>query len=170
MSTVTIREAIPADYAAVGALMVRVYVDEGYIRKGSAYADTLARTAERAAESEVLVAEVEGRVVGTITVTPPGSAYAPLAQADELEFRMLAVDASARGTGVGKALVDHVLERAHRDGYRAVAISTMTEMVDARRLYERLGFVHVPERDWEPSVGDRLTVLVRSLVSPARSR
>ena len=160
MSTTTIREATPADYDAVGELIVAVYIGEGYVPEGSGYAALLARTAERAANSDVIVAERDGVIVGTITLALPGSPYAPIARADELEFRMLAVAKAARGLGIGRALVDHVVDRVRRDGYRGVSISTSREMVDARRLYNAMGFVHVRERDWEPEPGTHLTVLV----------
>jgi hypothetical protein len=31
-----------------------------------------------------------------------------------------------------------------------VVISSAADMVTAHRLYERLGFVHAPARDWRP--------------------
>jgi hypothetical protein len=43
-------------------------------------------------------------------------------------------------------------------------ISTQSDMVDARRIYDRNGFVPAPERNWEPVPGMELTALVRELV------
>ena len=64
-----------------------------------------------------------------------------------------AVDPAARGLGVGGALVDLVLDRFRRDGMRGVVLSTLPEMTDAHRLYERRGFRRAPERDWAPVPG-----------------
>lgn len=77
---------------------------------------------------------------------------------------MLAVSPDARGSGVGSALVRHVLDTAYDRGDRAVVMSTQPDMEDARRIYDRNGFVPVPERNWVPVPGVELTVLVRELV------
>ncbi|WP_374101061.1 GNAT family N-acetyltransferase [Antrihabitans sp. YC2-6] len=160
---ITIRTARPDEYDAVAEVIVDVYVGDGFIPAGSDYASILAQTAARAAHADILVAEIDGEVVGTITIAAPGSRYAPLALPDELEFRMLAVAKTARGSGIGTALVRRVLETAADGGYRAVVISTMPDMVDARRIYDEIGFVHVPERDWVPEPGVQLTVMACSV-------
>ena len=66
---------------------------------------------------------------------------------------MLAVAPATRGRGVGEALVRICLDRFRDDGCRGVVISTLAEMAAAHRLYERLGFVRDPERDWSPLDG-----------------
>lgn len=166
---IVVRAATPDDYDAVADLTVAVYVGEGYVPATSEYAEILARTAHRAAATDVLVAVDAGCVVGSLTIARPPSPFAPIAQADEIEFRMLAVRRSARGLGIGTRLVRHVLDLAAEEGYRAVVISTDDAMVDARRIYLELGFVHVPERDWSPMPGVALTVL-ECVVSRERLR
>ena len=125
---------------------------------------SLRDTAERAEKADVRVAVMEGQIVGSVTIAEPASPYADVAQPGELEFRMLAVSPDARGSGVGSALVRHVLDTAYDRGDRAVVMSTQPDMEDARRIYERNGFVPVPERNWAPVPGVELTVLVRELV------
>lgn len=163
MTVVTVRPAHPDEYVQIGELTTEVYVGEGFIPASSDYAATLADTANRARDTEILVGLHNGRVAGSITVARPGSSYAPLAAEDELEFRMLAVAKSARGRGIGSTLVRHVLDLAGAEGYRAVVLSTMPAMVDARRLYERLGFVRAADRDWEVVPGVVLPVFVYPL-------
>lgn len=163
-----IRSATADDFAAVSELTVAVYIGEGLIPASSPYAQTLADTATRAASADVLVAEHLGEVVGSITVARPGTDYAPLARPGELEFRMLAVAKSARGLGVGTALVEAVLAIGTAEGYDSVVISTQSNMVEARRVYDRLGFVHVPQRDWQPIPGVQLTVLEFALTRVSR--
>ncbi|MFD3743151.1 GNAT family N-acetyltransferase [Nocardia sp. NPDC058633] len=154
-----IRPAHPDDYDAVAALTVDVYVGDGYVTSGDGYVRELADVAHRAAESEVLVAEHEGRVVGSLTVARPGTPYAEIARPGELEFRMLAVSKQARGLGVGTALVRAVVDEARSGECEAVVLTTMFSMVDAHRIYERLGFVPVPERDWATHDGLQLFVM-----------
>ena len=66
---------------------------------------------------------------------------------DELDFRFLGVSAAARGRGVGEVLVRHVMELAARRGIRRVVLNTGPEMQSAQRLYSRLGFARLHERE-----------------------
>ncbi|MEV6065523.1 GNAT family N-acetyltransferase [Nocardia sp. NPDC052001] len=156
---VTIRDVEPREYAAVGALTVDVYVGEGHVNPESPYVAELGDTATRAASAEILVAVADGDVVGSVTVARAGTEFADIAREGELEFRMLVVGKQGRGLGVGTALVRKVIDIARTEGWRAVVLTTMPTMLDARRLYDRLGFEHVPERDWKAMSGLPLTVM-----------
>jgi ribosomal protein S18 acetylase RimI-like enzyme len=58
---------------------------------------------------------------------------------------------TARGQGAGEALVRACADRARAiEGCRAVVLPTQRTMHAAHRIYERLGFVRTPERDWNP--------------------
>lgn len=154
-----VRSARPDEFPAVAALTVEVYVGEGFVRPDGEYATELADVARRAETADVVVAVHRDRVVGSLTVAAPGTPYAEIARPGELEFRMLAVSKAARGLGAGTALVRGVVDRARAEGYDAVVITTMPEMADARRIYDRFGFVRTPERDWSTGEGELLTVL-----------
>ncbi|AOW92321.1 GNAT family N-acetyltransferase [Rhodococcus sp. WMMA185] len=161
---IEIRNAIPEDYEEVSDLTVIAYVGGGFVEAHDPYADELRDTAERAEKADVRVAVMEGQIVGSVTIAAPDSPYAEVAEPGELEFRMLAVSSDARGAGVGTALVRDVLETAYDRGDQAVVMSTMSDMAAARRIYDRAGFVPVPERDWEPVPGVKLTVLKYEIV------
>lgn len=161
---ITIRPADPADFDAVADLTVDSYVGGGFVAEASSYVARLRDTASRAEQAEVLVAEWDGEVIGSVTIAEPNTPFSDVAQPGELEFRMLAVSSVARGKGAGSALVRYVLDTAYDRGLHGVVISTEPEMVDARRIYDRNDFVHHPERDWEPVPGMSLTVLVREIV------
>nr|WP_308163410.1 GNAT family N-acetyltransferase [Nocardia alni] len=153
------RAAREAEFATIGALTVEVYVGEGHVNGESPYVDELFDTATRVRDADVLVAARADDVLGSVTIARPGTPYADIARPGELEFRMLAVDRRARGAGVGVALVRSVLDTARTEDFDAVVLTTMPLMADARRLYERLGFRHVPERDWATDSGKPLTVM-----------
>lgn len=103
-----------------------------------------------AAGGDILVAERDGRVVGTITYFreandegmgpgfPPGTSG----------IRATAVDPASRGLGLGVALVEACLDQARRDGRAAVALHTAAFMTAAMGLYERIGFVRDPSFDF----------------------
>ncbi|MGW0752394.1 GNAT family N-acetyltransferase [Streptomyces sp. NPDC002587] len=150
---ITIRPVRPADYAELGEVTARAYLDDGHLDFGEddAYLHVLRDVAGRAAEAEVLVAERDGRLLGGVTFAPPGSPLADIAGPDEAEFRMLAVAHDARGQGAGEALVRACIERARAiEGVTGLVLSTQHSMAGAHRIYARLGFVRTPERDWAP--------------------
>lgn len=153
----TIRAAEPAEYAALGEITARAYLDDELLDFGEddPYLANLRDVAARAAGAEVLVAvDRGGAVLGGVAHVVAGSAWAELAGDGEAEFRMLAVAPAARGRGVGGALVRACLDRARAtEGCVRVRLSTQKSMLGAHRIYERLGFVRTPERDWSPLPG-----------------
>lgn len=151
MGDVEIRPPRPEEYAAAGEVTVLAYDVDGHLAGDVGYDAQLRDIARRAEEAEVLVAvDDTGEVLGTVTVVLPGSPYAEISRPGELEFRMLAVAPSARGRGIGEALTRAVLDRARTLGIGKVVLSSLDGMRSAHRLYERLGFARLAERDWRP--------------------
>ncbi|WP_410574099.1 GNAT family N-acetyltransferase [Amycolatopsis sp. cmx-4-61] len=151
MGDVEIRPPRPEEYAAAGEVTVQAYKADGHLAADVGYDAVLRDVARRVEEAEVLVAvDGAGEVVGTVTIVRPGSEYAEISRPGELEFRMLAVAPSARGRGVGEALTRAVFDRARSLGLRKVVLSSVDRMHGAHRLYERLGFARLAERDWRP--------------------
>ena len=60
--------------------------------------------------------------------------------ADELHVNNLAVRPECRRSGVGRALVEHALDAAAREGARRATLEVRRSNAPALRLYERLGF------------------------------
>lgn len=149
-----LRRAAAHELDAVGELTVEAYAD--FVMSSDAYVERLRDAGSRHREAELWVAEGESALLGCVTVCPPGSPWrelAPTEDATEGEFRMLAVDPVVRGRGVGEALTRLAIERARTHGASTVVLSSLAGMAAAHRLYERLGFRRVPERDWAPAPG-----------------
>ncbi|MEP6696081.1 MAG: GNAT family N-acetyltransferase [Pseudonocardiales bacterium] len=161
MADFVVRDAQPADFEAIRALTVSVYVGEGFA--GPHYVAALADVQGRAASTELIVADVTGQVVGAVALAAHGSTYAELAGPGEAVFRMLVVAPGWRGAGVATALVEECLRRARAAGHSGMVISTESQMHAAHRLYQRLGFRRTPERDWSPVLGVDLLVYGRAL-------
>ncbi len=151
--TSEIRLAVPGEYGAVGELTVEAYAYDGFLPAGSDYASTLRAAADRAAKAELWVAVDGAELLGTVTYCPPGSVYREIGLDDEGEFRMLGVSGRARGLGVGTALSVRCIERSRELGLSRVVMSSATYMTTAHRIYERLGFTRLPDRDWSPITG-----------------
>lgn len=84
------------------------------------------------------VVEREGRVLG-------GAGFAPLAGGDGTvcELRKMYFLPELRGLGLGRKLLLQVLEAATAAGYTLCYLETLNSMVQARRLYESVGFERV---------------------------
>ena len=164
---IVIRRVERGEYAALGEITARAYLDDGLLDFGEsdAYLAELRGVAKRAGAAEVLVAVEGGRLLGGVTFVPGPGPMADLAVPGEAEIRMLAVDHAARGRGAGEALVRACVERARAvEGCVRVILSTQRSMRSAHRIYERLGFVRTPERDWNPvPEWDDITLLTYQL-------
>ncbi|WP_324273107.1 GNAT family N-acetyltransferase [Blastococcus brunescens] len=87
----------------------------------------------------LLVVVEEDSVVGTLQLTLlPG-----LSRGGALRGQIEAVRVAAglRGQGLGAAMIGWAVEEARRQGAALVQLTTDTRRHDARRFYERLGFV-----------------------------
>ncbi|WET78008.1 GNAT family N-acetyltransferase [Amycolatopsis sp. QT-25] len=154
MSDLQIRPARPEELRAIGELTLAAYAADYGLVEGVGYAAVLADAARRAELAELLVAvDGDGTPVGTVTIVRPGTEFAELSREGELEFRMLGVLPSATGRGIGEALTRAVITRARELAVARVVLCSLVTMTRAHRLYERLGFVRLPERDWEPQPG-----------------
>lgn len=154
---IEVREARPDEYEALGEIGVLAYAAlEGETDLG--YLDEVRDVPRRAGSTEVLAAvDADGTLLGTVTYVPgPGHEFSELEREGEAGFRMLAVAPWAQGRGVGRRLVDAVLERARSGGCRGVAIYTRPSMRAAHRLYETIGFRRDPTDDWEFAPGEWL--------------
>jgi GNAT superfamily N-acetyltransferase len=146
-----VRVARPEDLNRAGEVTVAAYQATGWLEPGDPYREHLADTPRRAREAELLVAvNATNRVIGTVTVCQAGNPWSEVCRPDELEFRMLAVDPSATGRGTGTALVAAVIARARELGAHRVVLCSVEAMHTARRMYQRMGFARMPDRDWSP--------------------
>lgn len=145
-----IEPAAPADYERVGDITVDAYLAAGHFDDPRhEYMQFVRKVADRAAKAEVYVARREGAVIASMTLVPFASDYADVAREGELEIRMLSVDPAVQRSGAGKAMVLAAIERARQlQDVHTVSLTTGGHWTAARALYESLGFVHRPQRDW----------------------
>jgi GNAT superfamily N-acetyltransferase len=147
----SIRLATKGELGGVAALFAPAL--EPYRGSGSdsildAYLLDLLDVRSRFEAAETYVAVQDERIVGSVAFYPDvvleGWSTFPAGWAG---FRSLAVDPRARGAGVGRALVERCLQRAREVGAPTLGIHTVALLVDAVRLYGRLGFSRCPEFD-----------------------
>ena len=135
----SIRAAEPADLRAMNALMhgSSAYQGEYYriIENYFVIADTLEHNA-------VFVAERDGALLGFYSLVVEG----------EADLDLMFVSDGAQGSGVGRALFDHMKRTARENGFGTVSIGSHPPAVG---FYQRMGAVHcgsaqpLPHVSWE---------------------
>ena len=84
------------------------------------------------------IAEIDGEPVGSIMLVDAGDHIAKL--------RLLLVESRARGHGIGRRLVEECVRFAREAGYRRITLWTQSTLIEARAIYQRVGFAKVAEK------------------------
>jgi GNAT superfamily N-acetyltransferase len=142
-SPITLRQPHPGDLGWVverhGALYAREY---GYDITFEALVATIVGDFGRAFDptrERCWIADRAGERVGCIfLVAYPEKQYTA-------KLRLLLVEPTARGTGLGGTLVAECIRFACDAGYRTLMLWTQSELAPARKIYEKAGFKLVAE-------------------------
>jgi len=85
---------------------------------------------------ELLIARVDGEARGCVALRALDTGT--------LEMKRLYVRPAARGTGLGKRLVEAAVSFARRQAYTEIRLDTLATMASAQALYRSMGFVEIP--------------------------
>lgn len=153
-----IRTATEADRAAIQEMSIAAY--QQYAENMPQYIweaykeDILETTANVGGTAEQIVAEMDGAIVGSVLIFPEGSVSGEednkVFKRKWPEIRLLAVAPAARGKGIGAALTQECIRRMRASGASTITLHTLDMMPVAMRMYEKLGFVRMPELDYYP--------------------
>jgi len=141
VAQITIRNATPADGAAIATIYNQGITD------GTATLETELRTpderrewlASRDARYPVIVAEVNGQVIGwgSLNVFNPREAYRYVADLS------IYVERKWRGRGVGRQLLTRLIDDAASHGFHKMVLAALPSNEAGMALYRKLGFREV---------------------------
>lgn len=126
------------DNAGIASLIRSVFREFGIARPGTVYFDpTTDNLYElfRIPGSIYLVAEDEGKIIGGCGIYPTENL--PEGCAELVKYYL---DASYRGRGIGRKLMDMCIDSAREMGYRQLYLESLPELGRAISLYQRAGF------------------------------
>ena len=131
------RELRPGDLGAIIEHHGRTYAREYGV--DSSFEAHVAAAVARAAlrgfprETEAIwIAEREGRHAGSLAMTDEGDGVASI--------RFFVLDSELRGHGLGRRLLEELLDTARAQGFERVFLETFSDLTAAARLYREHGF------------------------------
>jgi predicted N-acetyltransferase YhbS len=148
--TVVVREAGPADHAAVRRVVRAAYAQYAHVLPPALFPRYLADLLDldrHARHGVLLVAERDARIVGSVAFYRDIESQGMGWPSGWAGGRGLAVDPAARGAGAARALLAAAESAAASSGAPVFAFHTGAFMTDAIALYERLGYRRAPAFD-----------------------
>ncbi len=139
-SFITIRGVRDEDSGQILAVLKAVFEEyEGCLLDLSEVPDLIKpATSVRERGGQFWVAERRSEIVGFV-------ALAPTEDAQLVELKKLYTRADARGIGLGRRLIELVEEEARLRKAQRIDLWTDTRFITAHRVYERCGYVRMPE-------------------------
>lgn len=97
----------------------------------------------------IIVAELDGQVVGTGAILPPH--HDPKDGRHWLEIVKMAAKKDMRGRGIGRAVLEALIVEAKSMGAEAIWLETNSDLKAATALYEKCGFNKLAEKELWPT-------------------
>ena len=136
MKHTRIREAEPSDNVAIATIFRAVVATGDTYSFDAGTNDTDAAAYFLAGGITAYVAEEEGQVVGVYKLIPNH-----VGRGAHVANASFMVDPAAQGKGIGRALGEHCLDEARRQGYEAMQFNfVVSTNVAAVELWKKLGF------------------------------
>lgn len=135
-----IREAMPGEPSLVVHFYFKLFETQFDFLPNTEYyfLHAMGEYFENQENSLLLVAEEDGKIVGSVCIVGHGN--------HEAQLRLFGTDPSLQGKGAGKQLMEKAMAFCHEKGYTHVILWTIDICKAALHLYEKFGFVHTQDK------------------------
>jgi putative acetyltransferase len=142
--TVHYRQLMPNDNKKLAEIVRNTLAEYGANHKGTVYYDESTDHLsdvflQKGSYYFLAVTDTEILGGGGIFPTPGLPLYT-------CELVKMYLSPSARGKGIGKALLQKCIDKALELGYKNMYLETMPELINAIPMYEKFGFKYLPEQ------------------------
>jgi putative acetyltransferase len=159
---ITIRTIRPTDNPLLSKIIKDTLTEFGANRPGTVYTDPTTDALFELFQKKgatYFVAELNDEIVGGGGIYPTDGL-----PADTCELVKMYLLPAARGTGIGRTLIEKCLAFAKDSGYKQVYLETMPELKQALKVYAKFGFDYLKEPMGNSGhTGCSLWMLLRSL-------
>lgn len=136
-----LRDFVGTDAEAVNRIALAAFQQySGQYEDWEQFSRRISRMDSLAESAELVVATRGEKIAGAVAYVAPGKPKASFFAPEWSVLRMLVVEPSCRGRGIGRALTNECIRRAERDGAAFVALHTSPIMEIALAMYLRMGF------------------------------
>ena len=141
MESIIIREIQTQDELQIAAVIRQVLVEHEVPKVGTAYADPqldFMFEAYNNPKSKYFVVENNGKIIGGAGISQLENTSENICELQKMYFLP-----EARGLGLGSLMIEKCLEQAIEFGFEKCYLETMPNMLDAQKLYKKMGFDYI---------------------------
>lgn len=141
MTPIIIREIQLEDNEQIANVIRQVFISDGYPKTGTAFADPqldfMFETYDKP-NATYFVVEEFGKIIGGAGVSQLDNSNENICELQKMYFLE-----TARGKGIGYEMIQKCLKAAALFGYEKCYLETLPEMLNAQKLYKKVGFEYL---------------------------
>ena len=138
-----IRKIKKEDNAQIAKVIREVFISDDYPKTGTAFADSqldfMFATYDKP-KSIYFVVEENNRIIGGAGISQLDNSEENICELQKMYFLK-----EARGKGIGYKMILKCLEKAKEFGFEKCYLETLPNMLDAQKLYQKVGFQYLVE-------------------------
>jgi putative acetyltransferase len=138
-----IRQIREEDNDQIANVIRQVFISDNYPKTGTAFADLqldfMFQTYNKD-KSIYFVVEYEGIIMGGAGISQLDNSKENICELQKMYFLK-----EVRGKGIGFDLIQKCLQKASEFGYEKCYLETLPEMLNAQKLYKKVGFEYLCE-------------------------
>ena len=141
MKSIIIREIQQDDNEQIANVIRQVFISDNYPKTGTAFADSqldfMFETYNKP-NAIYFVVEDNGKIIGGAGVSQLDNSDENICELQKMYFLL-----EARGKGIGFEMIQKCLQKAKEFGYEKCYLETLPEMLNAQKLYMKVGFEYL---------------------------